>query len=91
MAGAPLGNTNGCKENRLVTDILRRLVVQDKAERIAKGCEALLDRFAEYGDLQAGHFIFDRLDGKSKQMIEATGLDGKDLIPTGIVITLVKP
>ncbi len=78
-AGAPKGNTNGSKSNRMVGDVLKMVVTQNK-EKLRKGLELILDE-AEKGDLYAMNFIADRLDGKPKQQTEVTGADGKDLIP----------
>jgi hypothetical protein len=71
MAGAPLGNTNGAKENRLVTDCLRRVVVQDP-ERLRKACEKVLED-AKEGNLSSLTFIADRLDGKPQQSHDHSG------------------
>lgn len=67
MAGAPKGNTNGKKENRLVTDALKRVVVQNP-EKLAKACMKILEQAVE-GDKQAFGLIADRLDGKPTNTI----------------------
>ena len=67
---APLGNQNAKKENRLVTDTLRRVVTQNP-EKIRKACENILND-AKEGNLQAFREISDRLDGKPAQAIDAT-------------------
>lgn len=70
--GAPIGNTNGKKENRLWADAIRKKVIQGKSlDKLA----AKLVQMAEEGDMSALKELGDRLDGKAKQQIEATGLD----------------
>lgn len=71
MAGAPVGNTNGKKENRLITDALRRAVVQNP-DKLKKACEGILDQAAD-GNLPAMQFIADRLDGKPGQSVIVGG------------------
>ncbi len=63
--GAPKGNTNARKENRVITDALRRAVAQNP-NKLKKACEAVLDKAVE-GDLYAFNAIADRLDGKPAQ------------------------
>jgi len=60
---------------KIISDALRKCVVQDDRGRLAKMCESLLDGAAE-GDLNAAAFIRDTLDGKPKQAVEMTGEDG---------------
>lgn len=69
MAGAPEGNTNSSKNNRLWAETIRRAVVQSDGKRLRKIAEALLDKAAE-GDIAAIKELGDRLDGKSTQAIE---------------------
>lgn len=80
--GAPLGNKNGVRQNRLVTDTLRKVVTQNP-NKIRKACETLLDE-AEEGNIPALREIFDRLDGKPAQTIDATlaNPDGSNLEPS---------
>jgi len=73
MAGT-LGNTNSSAENRLWGNTIRRAAVQD-AERMRRIAEKLME-LAEAGDIQAMKEIGDRLDGKPKQQLEASGPDG---------------
>lgn len=67
--GAPLGNKNSSKENRIFGDELRKAIAQDDRKRIRAGIEKLLDKVAE-GDLQAFNAIADRTDGKPKQSVD---------------------
>lgn len=78
MAGAPIGNTNGVKENRLVTNALRRAVVQSP-EKLRKACEKVLDD-AVNGNLAAFSVIADRLDGKPAQINVLQGDDDHPLV-----------
>jgi len=77
--GAPLGNKNATKENRLITDALRRVVVQNP-NKLKKACETILSD-AEDGNLAAFKEIADRLDGKPAQSIDTTiaNPDGSNL------------
>lgn len=75
MAGAPLGNTNGAgRKQKLFDDHLRRAIAQDSSNRLRAAAEQLLTLASE-GEQWALKEIADRLDGKAKQQIEATGLD----------------
>ena len=69
MAGAPEGNTNSSKNNRLWAETIRRAVVQADPERLRRIAESLLIK-AEEGDMQAIKELGDRLDGKPNQAIE---------------------
>lgn len=68
MAGAPEGNKNSSKNNRLWAETIRRAVVQSDPDRLRRIAEALLTK-AEEGDLGAMREIGDRLDGKPAQAI----------------------
>lgn len=76
--GAPIGNTNGSKKNRMVGDALRRAATQSP-EKLSKACEALLDKAGE-GDVQAFNAFRDTLDGKPHQVIEGTGEGGEIIL-----------
>lgn len=67
--GAPIGNTNGAKENRLWGDTIRRAVAQDNGKRLRAIAEKLLDLAAE-GDIQAIKEFGDRIDGKAPQSVD---------------------
>jgi hypothetical protein len=51
--------------------------------------EKLIEK-AEQGDMQAIKELGDRIDGKARQQIEATGADGEALIPSSISIRFVE-
>lgn len=73
--GAPKGNQNSSKNNRLWAETIRRAVVQSDGKRLRKIAEALLDK-AEEGDMAAIKELGDRLDGKSVQATDMN-LGGK--------------
>ncbi|MFM1834995.1 MAG: hypothetical protein RJB52_1204 [Pseudomonadota bacterium] len=87
--GAPVGNTNSSKNNRIWANTIRKLAIQEDYRRIHAIAEKLFEKAAE-GDLGAAKEIGDRLDGKAVAIQEITGADGKDL-PIGIGISFVKP
>lgn len=86
--GAPLGNTNSNKNNRLWAETIRRALVQSDGERIRRIAEALLQK-AEDGDMTAIKEVGDRLDGKASQAIDAN-ITG-DLSITHIARTIIDP
>jgi hypothetical protein len=69
--GAPIGNTNSSKNNRLWAETIRRAVVQSDGKRLRKIAEALLDK-AQEGDIAAIKELGDRLDGKSVQATDVS-------------------
>ena len=71
MAGAPKGNTNSRKENRLITDELRRVVTQSP-KKLKEACEKVLSDAVE-GNLAAFTVMADRLDGKPAQSVSLDG------------------
>ena len=87
-AGAPLGNTNSSKSNRLFGDTIRRMVVQSDGEIARKVAEALILK-AQEGDISAIKEFADRVDGKAVATTELTGLDGSQL-PLSIGVTFVE-
>jgi hypothetical protein len=66
------GNTNSSKINHLMTDTLKRRLVQDEAKRANKVIEALLTK-AEDGDVHAIKEVLDRSDGKVMQESKISG------------------
>ncbi len=66
------GNTNSSKINHLMTDTLKRRLVQDEAHRDNKVIEALLTK-AEDGDVHAIKEVLDRSDGKVMQESKISG------------------
>ena len=87
--GAPVGNTNSNKNNRIWANTIRKLAIQEDYKRIHVIAEKLFEKAAE-GDLGAMKEVGDRLDGKAIAVQEITGAYGKDL-PIGIGISFVKP
>ena len=71
-AKANLGNTHSSKINRLATETLKRVLVQEEAIRLRLVTEALVTK-AEGGDVSAIKEIFDRIDGKVVQENKLTG------------------
>ncbi len=69
-AGAPEGNQNSSKNNRLWAETIKRAVTQSDSERLRRIAEALLTK-AEDGDMSAIKELGDRLDGKAQQTIDA--------------------
>ena len=70
--GAPLGNKNSIKSNRLWAETIRRAVIQDDSQRLRQIAEALLIKASE-GDMTAIKELGDRLDGKALQENKLTG------------------
>ena len=70
--GAPFGNKNSIKSNKLWAETIRRAVVQDDAQRLRQIAEALLVKASE-GDMAAIKELGDRLDGKALQENKLTG------------------
>ena len=84
MAGAPIGNNNSNKSNRLWGDTIRRAITQSDADVLRKIAEALLTKASE-GDMAAIKELGDRIDGKSMQAVE---LSGKDDAPIPVMVYL---
>ena len=74
--GAPLGNRNAAKENRLWKETIHRVVTQNKAGLLRLAAESLVNKAVE-GDVGALRELGDRIDGKVPQAI--TGADGGPL------------
>lgn len=71
-AGAPEGNDNSSKDNRLFANTIKRILVQDdkKGAKLRAVAEALITKATE-GDIPAIRELADRVDGKVTQTIEA--------------------
>jgi hypothetical protein len=71
-AGAPEGNQNSIKNNRLWTETIKRVLIQDdvKGEKIRAIANKLIEK-AQEGDMQAIKELGDRLDGKPNQSVDA--------------------
>ncbi len=82
--GAPKGNTNSSKDNRIWGKTIRKLAVQEGAKRMHRVAEALFKK-AEEGDVASIRELGDRIDGKSQQ--EFTGNSDQPItivVKTGI-------
>lgn len=86
-AGAPEGNKNSRKSNRLFGETIKRIVHQSEGEITAKIAWALINKAAE-GDLGAIKEFGDRVDGKAIATQELTTID-EDGNPTSIGIAFV--
>lgn len=87
MAGAPVGNQNARKRNRMLTDALKRELTQNP-EEVAAVARKLIDA-AKNGESWAQSLIWDRLDGKVPQPL--VGDDEEAPITLKGVIELVRP
>lgn len=74
MAGAPIGNKNGAKKQRLLTDCLRRELTQNPQDVLA--ITRKLIESAKAGEPWAQALVHDRSDGKAPQPL--TGGDDDD-------------
>lgn len=69
------GNPLGRALNKPFLDALNRAIKQDDGKRLRAAAEKLLDA-AEAGEPWALQMMADRLDGKPKQQVEASGPEG---------------
>lgn len=76
--GAPTGNTNSSKDNRLWRNTILRAIAQGDPERLRLIAESLLNKAAE-GDVSALRELGDRIDGKPTQAVEMSGPGGAPL------------
>jgi hypothetical protein len=76
MAGAPIGNSNGTKKNRMLTDALKRELTQNPNEVLAIARKLI--ESAKAGEPWAMTLIHDRVDGKAPQPL--VGDDSEDPI-----------
>ena len=67
MAGAPVGNTNGAKQKRLLSDCLKRELTQ-KPEDILAIARKLIES-AKEGQPWAMNLLHERVDGKVPQAL----------------------
>lgn len=71
--GAPKGNKNSSRDNRLWANTIRRALAQEAdPDRLRRLAEALISK-AEEGDLGALKEIGDRIDGKAAQQVIVNG------------------
>lgn len=82
--GAPFGNTNGKKENRIWGDAIKRVVAQGNSQKLRDLAEKLVS-LAEAGDVAALKELGDRLDGKPAQQVQLSG-DAE----TPLIVSVVK-
>jgi hypothetical protein len=87
--GAPAGNQNSSKANRLWAETIKRAIAQSDGERLRQIAEKLLDKAAE-GDIQAIKEVGDRIDGRPMQQTEISGPDGS-AIPMQTIVNFVSP
>lgn len=85
MAGAPVGNRNGAKKNRLLTDALKRELTQNPEDVLAIARKLI--ESAKAGEPWAQTLIHERVDGKVPQAI--VGDDDEAPIRTATRIELV--
>lgn len=85
--GAPIGNTNASKKNRLLTDSLRRELTQNPEDVLA--VTRKLIEAAKAGEAWAQSLIHDRSDGKVPQPL----VGDEDEAPLKLegVLKLVRP
>lgn len=76
--GAPAGNQNARKRNRVLTDALKRELTQKPEDVLAIALRLIED--AKNGDSAARSLLFDRVDGKVPQPL--VGDDEHDPIRT---------
>ena len=85
--GAPEGNTNSSKDNRLWGNTIRRAVAQNP-EKLREIADKLVAMAAE-GDLPAIKELGDRLDGKPSQSVDL-GSDPERPMVSKIVREIVR-
>lgn len=73
--GAPPGNKNASRENRLWSDSIRRACLAGDGKKLRAIADKLVE-MAESGDIQAIKEIGDRLDGKAIATTEVSGPNG---------------
>lgn len=87
--GAPLGNQNG-KKGKLFYNQLRKVLVQEDSRKLRTIAEKLVDA-AEQGEPWAVKEIMDRVDGKSVQSTEISGVDGEAIELKQIEFIIKRP
>lgn len=76
--GAPIGNQNATKKNRLITACLRRELTQRPDDALAIVNRAIED--AKNGDAAARAWIADRCDGKAVQPVSGGDEDDPPIL-----------
>jgi hypothetical protein len=82
--GAPVGNQNGAKQKRLLTDTLKRELTQ-RPEDVLAIANKLIEA-AKAGEPWAQSLIHDRVDGKAPQPI--VGGDDEDGGPVRLSLSV---
>jgi hypothetical protein len=85
--GAPIGNTNGSKKNRILTDSLKRELTQNPQD-VLEITRKLIES-AKQGEAWAQSLIHDRSDGKVPQPI--VGDADEDAVQVAARLVFVKP
>jgi hypothetical protein len=88
--GAPVGNQNGSK-GRQWSEAVKRAIRAKYGKEWEQALQDLASKLvdaADGGDLQALKEVGDRLDGKPKQIVEQSGLDGEP-IKTSLTVEFV--
>jgi hypothetical protein len=88
-AEANKGNTHSSKNNRLLSETLKRVLIQEDGKNARAIAEALALKAIE-GDITAIKEVFDRMEGKSVAKTELSGPDGS-AIPVSLPIEFVNP
>ena len=66
---APPGNTNGRKKDTMISDGLRRALLEEDSRRVRQICTAIAEKAAQ-GDLSCAVWIADRVEGKAGQAFD---------------------
>ena len=88
MAGAPAGNQNSSKSNRLWGETIRRAVLQADGAKLRAIADALIDKAAD-GDIAAIKELGDRIDGKATQALAVSGDGEGSPIQNRVVVEFV--
>lgn len=88
-AEANKGNTHSSKNNRLLTDTLKRVLIQEDGIRARAIAEALVNKAIE-GDISAIKEVYDRMEGKAVAKQEISGPDGSS-IPVSLPVEFISP
>lgn len=89
--GAPPGNQNASKKNRLWRDTINRVLAQNDSQALREAAEKLVE-LAKAGDVSALRELGDRVDGKAAQQIVHLGdEDGGPVRIEKITREVVKP
>ena len=86
--GAPIGNTNGTKKHRILSDSLKRELTQNPEDVLA--ITRKLIEAAKAGEPWAQSLVHDRSDGKVPTPIVGGDEDDAPIKVQGVV-TLVRP